>query len=136
MGQFIHDLQVSLSDLMAPIYGECVEFKSLFLYFSVFQRVQIRYQEQIRVGVGVVCQATIKKNLSRIIIEIIQSATITLILILVPTPGGKTQIRIRIVALDQKEISMKIWEHSRLREPRQRVRRQQQQGRRRQPLNG
>ena len=101
---------------------------------SVFQHVQIRYQEQIRVGVGVVRQATIKKNLSRII-EIIQSVTITLNLILVPIPGGKTHIRIRIVAFDQEEISMKIWEHSRLREQRQRARRQQQQGRR-QPLKG
>ena len=103
---------------------------------SVFQHVQIRYQEQIRVGVGVVRQATIKKNLSRIIIEIIQSVTITLNLILVPIPGGKTQIRIRIVAFDQKEISMKSWERSRLREQRQRVRRQQQQQGRRQPLKG
>ena len=95
----------------------------------MFQHVQIRYQEQIRVGVGVVHQTTIKKSLDRIIIEIIQSVTIILNLISVLIPDGKIQIRIRIVASDQEEILMKILECLRLREQQQLGHRPQQQHR-------
>ena len=78
--------------------GVSIESKIL-----AFQHVPIRYHEQIRVGVGVVHQITIKKSLDRIITEIIQSVTITLNLISVLIPDGKIQIRIRIVASDQEQ---------------------------------